>query len=205
MYSFKENESWRIEHNFFHIDPTAGAFQVDDVLFTWTDGIFGLALGHLNEDFSRDVYFHSLTGTKEFVVSNKVLQSKSTANNSDHVYTKFRIVGDRDFNSYSTTHVFDDESDVIFFTQVARHGIACWNINTPLNEETFVLIDQDDTALIMPIDISLDNEGYIWVISNRMPHYIQRRINFEDYNFRVLVSKASHLIEGTICNSRTWK
>lgn len=158
----------------------------------------------MNDNFSRDVYFHSLTGTKEFVVSNKVLQSESVANSSDSVYNKFGIVGERGPNSYSTTHVFDDKSDVIFFTQVAKHGIACWNINTPLNEKSAILIDQDDVALIMPIDISLDNDGYVWVTSNRMPHYIQRKMNFEDYNFRVLKAKASELIAGTICDSRTW-
>ncbi|KAL5284321.1 Y-f.2 family protein [Megaselia abdita] len=200
VYSFKKNKSWRIEHNFFHIDPTAGAFSVDDVLFTWTDGVFGVALGHLNEDFSRDVYFHSLTGWKEFIVSNKVLQNENIANNSDLVYTEFRILGDRGPNSYSTTHVFDDSLDVIFFTQVAKHGIACWNIRTPLNEKTVPLIEQDDVALIMPIDISLDNDGFIWVVSNRMPHFIQRKMNFEDFNFRVMVAKASDLIKGTLCD-----
>lgn len=204
VYSFEKNKSWRIEHNFFHIDPTAGAFLVDDVLFTWTDGVFGLALGHLNVDSSRDVFFHSLTGTKEFVVSNKVLQNESVAESSDSVYQRFGIVGDRGPNGYSTTEVLDEKSDVIFFTQVAKHGIGCWNIRTPLNEKTAILVDQDDVALIMPIDISLDDDGLIWVTSNRMPHFIQKRMNFEDYNFRVLVAKASDLIEGTVCDSRTW-
>lgn len=178
--------------------------MVDNVLFTWTDGVFGIALGHLNDDFSRDVFFHSLTGTKEFAVSNKILQNEIVARNSDPVYNKFVIVGDKGPNSYSTTHVFDDKLNVIFFTQVGRHGIACWNINQPLNENSLSLIDQDDVALVMPIDISLDNDGYIWVTSNRMPQFIQRKMDFEDFNFRVLVAKASDLIKGTICDSRTW-
>lgn len=199
VYSFRKNRSWRIEHNFFHIDPTAGGFSVGETYFTWTDGIFGIALGHLQKDFSRDLYFHSLSATKEFVVPNKVLQNESLAMGTDSAHREFRIVGDRGPGGHSATEVFDKSSNVIFFTQLAKNGISCWNINTPLNDVTDVLVDQDPVALVMPVDIKLDKDGYIWVISNRMAHFIQKKMNFADYNFRIVVKKASELIKGTLC------
>lgn len=200
VYSFKQNRSWRIQHSFFHIDPTAGGFSVADTYFTWRDGVFGIALGHLRSDFTRDLYFHSLSATKEFVVSNKVLQNESLVMSTDPAHGEFRIVGDRGPGGHSATEVFDKRSDVIFFTQLAKDGIGCWNIHTPLNEYTSVLVDQDPIALIMPVDIKLDNDGYIWVLSNRMAHFIKKQMNFADYNFRIVVGKAKELIRGTFCD-----
>lgn len=200
VYSFKENKSWRIQHSFFYIDPTAGSFSVADQYFMWRDGVFGIALGHLRTDYSRDVYFHSLAATKEFIVSNKILQNEKLATNSDSVIGEFRIVGDRGPAGHSSTEVFDRRSDVIFFTQLAKNGIGCWNIHTPLNVNSSVVVDQDPVALIMPVDIKLDNDGYIWVLSNRMAHFIKHQLNFADYNFRIVVGKASSLIRGTVCD-----
>lgn len=200
MYSLRQNRSWRIQHSFFHIDPTAGGFSLADAYFTWADGVFGIALGHLQGDFSRDLYFHSLSATKEFTVPNKVLQNESLASSTDSAYREFRIIGDRGPGGHSATEVFDKNTNVIFFTQLAKDGIGCWNIYTPLNEYTSVLVDQDPIALIMPVDIKLDDDGYIWVLSNRMAHFIKNRMNFEDYNFRIVTGKASELIKGTYCD-----
>lgn len=200
VYSFRKNKSWRIQHSFFHIDPTAGSFSVADRYFSWRDGVLGIALGHLRRDFSRDLYFHSLSATKEFIVSNKVLQNESLSTSTDPALGEFRVVGDRGPAGHSSTEVFDRRSNVIFFTQLAKDGIGCWNIQNPLNEYTSVLIDRDPVALIMPVDIKLDVDGYIWVLSNRMAHFIENQMNFADYNFRIVVGKASELIRGTYCD-----
>lgn len=45
VYSFKEDQSWRVKHNFFHFDPLNGDYNVGGVNFQWTDGVFGMALG----------------------------------------------------------------------------------------------------------------------------------------------------------------
>lgn len=50
VYSFEENKSWRVKHNFFHFDPLNGDYNVGGVNFQWTDGIFGMALGKASPD-----------------------------------------------------------------------------------------------------------------------------------------------------------
>lgn len=45
VYSFKDDKSWRVKHNFFHFDPVSGDYNVGGVNFQWTDGVFGMALG----------------------------------------------------------------------------------------------------------------------------------------------------------------
>lgn len=44
VYSFKENKSWRVKHNFFHFDPLNGDYNIGGVNFQWTDGVFGMGL-----------------------------------------------------------------------------------------------------------------------------------------------------------------
>lgn len=46
----KENDSWRVKHNYFHFDPLAGEYEVGGIKFQWTDGVFGLALSKINTD-----------------------------------------------------------------------------------------------------------------------------------------------------------
>lgn len=200
VYSFKDNRSWRIEHNFFHMDPFVGGFKVSDTTFTWRDGVFGMALGRQDANQVRDIYFHTLVGSKEFLVSNTILQNDSYATSTDDVYDAFKIIGDRGVNGHSTTEVFDPSCNAIYFTQISKDGIGCWNVNTPLNKDTTPLIDSDPIKLVMPVDIKLDEDGFIWLISNRMPQYVLKKLNYEDYNYRVLSGRASDLIKGTVCD-----
>lgn len=49
VYSFKEDKSWRVRHNFFYFDPINGDYNVGGVNFQWTDGVFAMALGEQTE------------------------------------------------------------------------------------------------------------------------------------------------------------
>lgn len=50
VYSWADNDSWRIKHNFFHFDPLKGNLYSGGVNFQWTDGVFALALSPLQND-----------------------------------------------------------------------------------------------------------------------------------------------------------
>lgn len=58
MYSYKNDKSWRVKHNFFHFDPLAGDYNVGGVNFQWTDGVFGMALGpQIENGFVPNVHY----------------------------------------------------------------------------------------------------------------------------------------------------
>jgi hypothetical protein len=50
VYDFKHDRSWRVSHNFFSFDPIKGDLTVSGVNFQWHDGIFGMALGDIQND-----------------------------------------------------------------------------------------------------------------------------------------------------------
>lgn len=55
----------------------------------------------------------------------------------------------------SAMHVFDKQTGVIFFSQVATNAIACWNTAKPLTQSNIAIIARDDTLMIYPADINV--------------------------------------------------
>lgn len=176
-----------------------GTFTVDDVMFTWKDGIFGMALGNVNPDSSRNMYFHSMISNEEFVVSNKVLQNE-TYSNDPISYNEFRNVGNRGLDSHSTSEVFDQATGALFYTMISHNGIGCWNTMKPLSYDNAILLDADDVALVFPNDIKIDADRNLWVLSDRLPQYIYGKLDANDVNYRILVGKIDDLIRNTPCD-----
>lgn len=199
VYSFKDNKAWRVKHNFFHFDPLNGDYNVGGVNFQWTDGVFGLAVGNEKTDGSRDVYFHALSSTKEFAVSNKVLQNETYSTSPD-CYYEFKLLGDRGANGQSSAEFFDKDNEIVFYTQVNKDGVGCWNAKKPYNQDTQGLVDSDSTALVFPNDLKVDQDGYLWVLSDRMPAFIYQSLKPEEVNYRILRGKTRELIRGTPCD-----
>ncbi|XP_035779571.1 L-dopachrome tautomerase yellow-f2-like [Anopheles albimanus] len=200
VYSFNEDRSWRVKHNFFHFDPLAGDYNIGGVNFQWTDGVFGMAVGKRTTDGSRPVYFHAFSSTKEFMVPNVILKNESYAQ-SPQSYYDFKLLGDRGPNSQSSAEFYDTETGVIFYTQVNKDGIGCWNTAMPLNADTQGLVDSDSDALVFPNDLKVDSEGQLWVLSDRLPMFIFTSLDEEQYNYRILVGETKEMIKGTPCDN----
>lgn len=45
VYSFAENDSWKVTHNYFSFEPLEGDLTIEGFNFQWHDGIFSIALG----------------------------------------------------------------------------------------------------------------------------------------------------------------
>lgn len=147
---------------------------------------------------SRQVYFHALSSTKEFEVNNRVLQNESYSTGTE-AYFDYKLVGDRGSNGQSTAEFYDDSSSVLFYTQVNKDGVACWNSKKPYNPDTQGLIDSDSDALVFPNDLKVDANRNLWVLSDRMQAFLFRSLNPKEFNYRVLSGKVDDLIQGTPC------
>lgn len=198
VYSFNEDKSWRVKHNFFHFDPLSGDYNIGGVNFQWTDGVFGMAVGKRLRDGTKPIYFHAFSSTKEFMVSNKILQNE-TYSQSPESYYDYKLMGDRGPNSQSSAEFYDPDTGIIFYTQVNKDGIGCWNTAKPLTQDTQGLVDSDSDALVFPNDLKVDTEGNLWVLSDRLPMFIFTSLDPAEYNYRILTSPISDIIKGTPC------
>lgn len=84
VYSWKENDAWRVAHNYFFLDPLAGDFNIGGHQFQWNDGIFSITLSKKGADGDRIAFFHPMASTTEFSVSTRVLKDRALATRSYH-------------------------------------------------------------------------------------------------------------------------
>nr|CAD7571217.1 unnamed protein product [Timema californicum] len=196
VYDWLNDDSWRVEHHYFHFDPLYGNYHVGGVNFQWTDGVFGLALSAADKiNGSRTVYFHALSSTNEFAVSNEVLKNKNASSNS---YYDYRLLGSRGENTQATSSYYDETSEVLFYTQVNRNGIGCWNSNKPFTPENQALITSDNETFIFPNDLKVRN-GNLWVLTDKMPVFIYKTLDSEEINYRIFMASVEDAIKNTTC------
>ncbi|XP_050499256.1 protein yellow [Diabrotica virgifera virgifera] len=201
VYSFADNISYRVKHNYFHFDPLKGNLNVGGVNFQWTDGVFSIALGPINETTGyRTAYFHALASCNEFSVSTEVLKNELLASDPSS-FDMYKLEGFKNDQGQSTSSEFDVKANVLFTTQIQRDAIACWNPRKKLDANTFALVAQDHEKLIFTNDISIDAERNLWVLSDRLPAFIYRELNPNQINYRIMKMNIDSSIKGTPCEA----
>lgn len=201
VYSYKENDSYRINHHYFHFDPLYGDYNIAGVNFQWTDGLFGIALSPLNQSGFRTMYFHPLSSINEFSVSTEIIQNKTAASDSYHEY---KLIGSRGPHSQATTSFIDEKSGVMFYTQVNKNGVGCWNSKKFPDDysiNTNTLVVSDNATMVFPNDLKVDRDSNLWVLTDRLPEFIYRNLNKDQINFRVLKAPVSEVVKGTVCDN----
>uniref|UniRef100_A0AAG5CYD5 Yellow protein n=1 Tax=Anopheles atroparvus TaxID=41427 RepID=A0AAG5CYD5_ANOAO len=200
VYSFREDRMWTFKHEFLSFDPRMTGFSVAGVRFRWNDGIFSLALGPPASDAAqgRTVYFHAMASTSEYQTTTRVLQNETLAKAGayDHLFTH---VGERGIKTQCTIHQYDPVTGVLFYAEVNRNSIGCWNSATRFEPENHGIVHLDNQNFIYPSDLTLDSDGELWVMTNTLPRYIYAKLDTEDYNFRIWRQQPVKAIRGTIC------
>ncbi|KAJ8706511.1 hypothetical protein PYW07_012589 [Mythimna separata] len=196
VFSLKQNDSWRQQHNYFHFNPTAGNLRVAGQSFTWNDGVFSVAVGPEGPDGCRPTYFHPMVSSQEFSVSSCELESRE-ANQ-----TAYTVLGDRGTNSQCTMHDLHAPTNVMFFAEVGRDSVSCWNTERPLNPDNMEILAQDSQRLSYPSDLHVTDDE-VWVTANTLPRFIYSRLDTDEYNFFIYRAKVRDLISGTVCAGNT--
>jgi Major royal jelly protein len=130
-------------------------------------------------------------------VPNTVLKNETFATSNDAYYA-YTLLGDRGPKSQATAEFYDEKTNSVFYTQINRDAIGCWNINKDYKPENQGLVDSDSDSLVFPNDLKIDGEGNIYVLSDRMPLFLYSSLKPE-YNYRILTGKTSDLVSGTPC------
>ncbi|XP_055588228.1 L-dopachrome tautomerase yellow-f2 [Uranotaenia lowii] len=200
VYGLAENQMWKFNHNFFSFEPRFGRFHIAGLPFVWNDGIFSLAVGSADKHTGdRPVYLHAMASVSEIVVPNSVLKNRTLAISGEDYNERFTHLGPRGPNAQSSSHAYDEKTEVLFYAEVQRNAIGCWNTRHPFHAENHGIVHLDNMNMIYPADLTIDEDGTVWVISNRLPIWIYSKLDENDFNFRVWKQSAEKLIEGTIC------
>ncbi|XP_068153096.1 dopaminechrome tautomerase [Drosophila tropicalis] len=191
VYSLKKDRSWRVTNFNFSPNPVASDFKVYGLNFQWLDGVFGMSLSFDPISRQRVLYFHPMASFKEFMVSTDLLLNESLwVNGTQDVAQYFFPIGDRGFNGQSSTSGIA-RNGVMFYTQVHRDNIGCWDTAKPyIRSNLGLLLDAQNSSTVIqfPNDLKVDNEEDqgVWIMSNRLPIYLYSQLDYSDINFRIL-------------------
>lgn len=157
--SLRRNRIWRIDHNYFHFDPTAGRFNVAGLQYTWDDGVFSVTLGPRDPATGdRLAYFHPMVSRNEFAIATRHLKDEAAATRLDE---HFVDLGSRGAASQSAMHDYDARTGAVFFSQVATNGLSCWNVRRPLNgggegaASNHVQLQHNNETMVYPGDVNV--------------------------------------------------
>ena len=140
-------ESWRVVSNYFYPYPLYGNFELNNQEFDLMDGVLGLALSPpQNEKKDKTLYFHSLASVRESWVSAALLRNESNFRNSfNKVANKFYVSqGTR--AGQSAPEAMNAEGSALFFNELTKNSLNCWNPKLPYNEKNIVEVDRDDVT-----------------------------------------------------------
>ncbi|KAJ0173941.1 hypothetical protein K1T71_010087 [Dendrolimus kikuchii] len=191
VYSLKNDEAWRIDHDSLNFDPEDG----DD------GGMLSIALGPVKGDGSCDLYMQLPSSTNLYKISTKLLRDKNIP--KDQIKNGLQVVGDRGPLSQGTACDFDPATKVLFNTQLSRNGIGCWHVDKPFNEENTPVIISDCNMLEFPNDIKVDHDGDIWILSDRQSKFLYGSMDFTQMNFKVLTAPVADVIMDTPCEKKS--
>ncbi|CRK93361.1 CLUMA_CG006902, isoform A [Clunio marinus] len=204
IYSWKSQSSWRMTHNFFHPDPTAGNFSINNITFQWEDGLFGLALSKPQPpDNHPTLYFHPFVSMDEFQVSTKFLKNETLAT-SNEIYKEFKRIGSRGPNGQSSVEFLDKKTGVLFYTLPNLNAIACWKTsNKEYTLKSQGRIFMDPVLMEFPNDVKVDDQSRLWVLSDRLQKFLYSELDSNEINFRILTATVQDAISHTACDPKT--
>lgn len=121
--------------------------------FQWQDGIFSIALTAKSDKTGiRFAFFHAMASHGEFLVSTKVLRNETLSTRRTHG-NDFKFIGQRGNRTNSAAHQIDTKTNVVFFAELQKNSVSCWNVRQKLNPENVHIIEQDDVTLMYPADL----------------------------------------------------
>lgn len=196
-YSWEQNKSWRFSHAYFMPDPLVGDFNIAGLNFQWSaEGIFGITASPMGYDGYRTLYFSPLSSHTQFAVSTRILRNESKVEDSFH---DFEVVGMRGDNGHTTSKVMDELTGIELFNLIDQNAIGCWRMGVPYKPQNIGIVDKDDVGLIFPSDVKIDADRNVWVISDRMPVFLESTLDYSDINFRIFTAPLEKLVQQTVC------
>lgn len=177
-------------------DPLVGDFNIAGLNFQWgAEGIFGITLSPIGPDGYRTLFFSPLSSHTEFSVSTKILRDETKVKGS---YQDFKVVGSRGADGHTTSKVMDD-TGIQLFNLIDQNAIGCWSSALSYKPQNIGVVDKDDVGFVFPADIKIDSERNVWMISDRMPVFLESVLDYSDINFRIYTVQLDALIQGTVC------
>lgn len=171
---YQDGKSYKVTGGIaMHSDPSLGGFIVNGTEVHLHQNIGGLALSVPDQV----LYFSPVTSYHLYSIH------LSAIDEPGDVSTSIRDLGRK---ASPSSGMILDSKHVLYFGLLERDAIAKWNSSKDPFPTGQHVITEDKALLQWPSSFGFDNQGSLWVISNRFQTYLENRINLEVPNFRLI-------------------
>ncbi|XP_063701407.1 protein yellow-like [Culicoides brevitarsis] len=200
VYSRRQMASWKVrESNSMRAALNAVSFAINNVNLNFSIHIDGIALGPyfaVNNDrnnvvLERNVYYSPLSSYHLYSLPATLLRDPNFARASPR--QKYEAVTDYGLKVSQTDGMIMDNQGILYFSLLKEHAIAQWDSFRPFTLENQPIIAKDETHIQWTDGFGFDEEGYLYVVINRLHNFVAGRLNVNEVNYRILRSKVGAL------------
>lgn len=217
VYSKRLNRSWKIrENNSMRAARNAQEFTVNGTSLNFAIHIDGIALGpyynpetgqtqnqlpaagirnQLNlrqNNFERNVYYSPLSSYHLYSIPASILRDPEFARRATP-RDVLAAVTDVGLKVSQTDGMIMDNRGVLYYGLLKDNAIASWDSYVPFTYENQLIIAKDDNFIQWVDGMSFDEDGYLYVVVNRLFNFVAGRLQPNDINFRILRAKTGTL------------
>lgn len=179
VYNRKEQQAWKFRNDKFFGRKDASNFTVQGHAFLGVNNINGIAL---SSDCTKNktFYFTALSSYNMYSISTDILKDSTKASVLD---ISNNIVDHGKKFSQSAGMVCDDDDNLYFGLQV-DDAVAKWDTKKPLTK--LRKISKSYTQLMWPDSATIDNDGNLYYLTNKLPAYNDVGLKKDEVNFRIV-------------------
>lgn len=223
VYSKRLNRSWKVrEPNSMRAARNAQDFIVNGTSLNFAIHIDGIALGpyynpetgltqsqispvgprnqfnqfnQLNSrqnNFERNVYYSPLSSYHLYSIPASILRDPEFSRRASP-RDVLAAVTDVGLKVSQTDGMIMDNRGVLYYGLLKDNAIAQWDSYVPFTYENQLIIAKDDNFIQWVDGMSFDEEGYLYVVVNRLFNFVAGRLQPNDINFRILRAKTGTL------------
>lgn len=216
VYSKRLNRSWKIrENNSMRAARGAQEFIVNGTSLNFAIHIDGIALGpYYNPDtglvqnqlpigqrgplnlransYERNVYYSPLSSYHLYSIPASLLRNPDFASRASPREV-LAAVTDVGLKVSQTDGMIMDNKGVLYYGLLKDNAIAQWDSYVPFTYENQLIIAKDDNFIQWVDGMSFDEDGYLYVVVNRLFNFVAGRLQPNDINFRILRAKTGTL------------
>jgi hypothetical protein len=207
VYSRRLNRSWKIrENNSMRAARNAVAFTVNGTALNFSIHIDGIALGpyynpltgdvNLNgigiynpdQNYERRVYYSPLSSFHLYSIPASLLRDPEFARRATPRVV-LEAVTDHGLKISQVDGMTMDNHGILYYGLLRNHAIARWDSYRPFTYDNQQIIAKDDTHIQWTDGMGFDENGYMYVVVNRLYNFVAGRLDPNEVNFRVLRAK----------------
>ncbi|KAL9892265.1 L-dopachrome tautomerase yellow-e isoform 1-T2 [Glossina fuscipes fuscipes] len=175
VYDSEHDTTWRLAHPAMYPDPDFSQAEILGDRFVLMDGIVGMTY----DDKKAVLYFQPFATDRVFAITREVLRAGPIPINK---VLPVKLLGKKSSQGIGLALSPLDRS--LIFSPVTETAVASWNPST--NEQHILAQDQQAIQFVGDMFVSVDDPGYVYVLSSKFHRFFLKTLNTAEVNNRIL-------------------